>query len=429
MSLEQTFCSSPWIHMKIASNGQMKFCRWSSVTGRVTQDSPVIGDIHPLTFFQKNMSSTRQAMLDGQSLPECNDCDVMEKYGKVSGRQKQLLKTGITVKDFAKSCASSPFVSEFEKSLQQGQTDLVPLDWQIDLGNHCNSACVMCAPASSSRLASEFYRIGLIDKLPVLNWTEDSSRVDLLIDLLCKTSGLAYLHFVGGETLITPGFKKILRALMKHDFRQNITVGLTTNLTVWDAEINQMLCEFKQIHLGMSIDSMTQVNDYVRYPSDIQSVTALMNRWIELSRAQNWIPTIRTTPTALTAGELLDIYKFASTNQVGVESCNFLDEPQILRMSVLPLNIRKKISDQIKHWLQDQKIDAKAVINIRDPNHVQQSILQDAVSYVNYLENSPDETHLLPAMVQYLKKLDQSRGNCVLNYLPEYEEIFRSAGY
>jgi len=429
MSLDQAFCSSPWIHMKIASNGQMKFCRWSSITGRATQDSPVIGDIHPLTFFQKNMSSTRQAMLDGQSLPECNDCYVMEKYSKVSGRQKQLLKTGITVKDFAKSCASSPFVSEFEKSLQQGQTDLVPLDWQIDLGNHCNSACVMCAPTSSSRLASEFYRIGLIDKLPVLNWTEDSSRVDLLIDLLCKTSGLAYLHFVGGETLITPGFKKILRALMKHEFRHNITVGLTTNLTVWDPEINHMLCEFKQVNLGMSIDSMTQVNDYVRYPSNIQSVVEIMDRWIELSRAQNWIPTIRTTPTALTAGELLDIYKFASANQVGIESCNFLDEPQILRMSVLPLNIRKQISDQIKHWLQGQKLDITTVINTRDPNQVTQSILQDAVSYINYLENSPDETHQLPAMTQYLKKLDQSRGKCVLDYLPEYEEIFRSAGY
>jgi sulfatase maturation enzyme AslB (radical SAM superfamily) len=389
----------------------------------------VIGDIHPLTFFQKNMSVERQAILDGQTLPECSDCYVMEKYGKISGRQKQLLKTGITVKNFAKSCASSSFVSEFEKSLQQGHTDLVPLDWQIDLGNHCNSACVMCAPASSSRLASEFHRIGLIDRLPVLNWTEDLARVDLLIDLLSKTSGLAYLHFVGGETLITPGFKKILRALAKHDFRHNITVGLTTNLTVWDPEINHMLCEFKQIHLGMSIDSMTQVNDYVRYPSNVQSVVETMHRWIELSRTQNWIPTIRTTPTALTAGELLDIYKFALINQVGIESCNFLDEPQILRMSVLPLNIRKQISDQIKHWIQQQEFDTATVINTRDPGQVAQSILQDAVSYVNYLENSPDDTCLLPAMIQYLKKLDQSRGNCVLDYLPEYEELFTSAGY
>jgi sulfatase maturation enzyme AslB (radical SAM superfamily) len=234
---------------------------------------------------------------------------------------------------------------------------------------------------------------------------------------------------VGGETLITPGFKKILRALMKHEFRHNITVGLTTNLTVWDAEINHMLGEFKQVNLGMSIDSMTQVNDYVRYPSDIQSVTALLNRWIELSRKHNWIPTIRTTPTALTAGELLDIYKFASQSKVGIESCNFLDEPRVLRMSVLPLPIRQQISSQLQHWLQDQKVDTTTVINNRDPNHVQQSILQDAVSYVNYLDQCPDETHLLPTMMQYLKKLDQSRGNCVLDYLPEYEELFRSAGY
>jgi sulfatase maturation enzyme AslB (radical SAM superfamily) len=415
--------------MKIASNGQMKYCRWGSLTGKKTQDTAVIGDVHPLTFFQKNMSAERQAMLNGQPLDGCNNCYVMEKYHKVSGRQKQLLKTGITIENFAKSCASSPFAHEFEKSLKHGHTDLVPLDWQIDLGNHCNSACVMCAPESSSRLASEFHRIGFIDRLPVLNWTEDSSRVDMLIDLLSKTSDLAYLHFIGGETLITPGFKKILRALVKHDFCHNITIGITTNLTVWDAEINHMLGEFKQVNLGMSIDSMTQVNDYVRYPSDIQSVTALMNRWIELSRKHNWIPTIRTTPTALTAGELLAIYKFASQAEVGIESCNFLDEPQVLRMSVLPLPIRQQISDQLRYWLQDQKIDTETVINNRDPNHVQQSILQDAMSYVNYLDQCPDETHMLPDMIRYLKKLDQSRGNCVLDYLPAYEELFRSAGY
>jgi hypothetical protein len=154
-----------------------------------------------------------------------------------------------------------------------------------------------------------------------------------------------------------------------------------------------------------------------------------MNRWIELSRKQNWIPTIRTTPTALTAGELLDIYKFAAQAKVGIESCNFLDEPQILRMSVLPLSIREHISSELKHWIQQQELNEVTVINNRDPSHVQQSVLQDAVSYVNYLDQCPDETHRLPAMIQYLKKLDQSRGNCVLDYLPEYEELFRSAGY
>ena len=411
--------------MRITPNGQMKFCRWS----HMDQHTPVIGQTHPLTFFQQNMAPIREAMLAGQTLAECNDCYVMEKYGKVSGRQRQLLKTGITITDFAKSCTSSPFASEFEKSLQQGRTDLLPLDWQIDLGNHCNSACVFCSPESSSRLASEFYRIGFIDRLPVLNWTEDPQQIDTLIDLLSKTSGLAYLHFLGGETVITPGFKKILQALVKQDFRNKITVGFTTNLTVWDDEINQLLCEFKQVHLGMSIESMTRVNDYVRYPSNIQSVTETMHRWIELSRVQGWIPTIRTTPTVLTAGELLDVYKFASAAQVGIESCNFLDNPRVLRMSVLPLDMRKRISEQLKNWIENQTLNKVMVINTRDPNQTQQSILQDIVSYINYLEQSPDETHLLPDTIRYLKKLDQSRGNCVLDYLPEYEELFRSAGY
>lgn len=411
--------------MKIASTGQMKFCRWSNLD----QHTPVIGDVHPLTFFQQHMAPVRQAMLSGHTLAECNECHEMEKYGKVSGRQKQLLKTGITVPDFTKSCVSSTFASEFEKSLQQGRTDLRPLDWQIDLGNHCNSACVMCVPESSSRLAAEFHRIGFIDQLPRANWVEDSKRVDVFIDLLSQTSGLAYLHFIGGETLITPGFKRILQALVKQDFRDKITLGFTTNLTVWDEEINQLLCEFKQVHLGMSIESMTQVNDYVRYPSNIQSVTEIMNRWIELGRTQNWIPTIRTTPTALTAGELLGMYKFALANQVGIESCNFLEEPHMLRMSVLPVEVRQQISDQLKQWIQQQHVNQTQVINHRDPNQVQQSILQDLNSYVNYLDESPDETHLLPDMVRYLKKLDQSRKNSVLDYLPQYEELFRSAGY
>ena len=426
MSLEQTFCSSPWIHMKISSSGRLKYCRWS----RDEQPMIMMGDTHPLTFFQKDMASVRQAMLSGQSLDGCKNCYTMEKYGKISGRQKQLLKTGIVLTDFDKSCASSTFVSEFEKSLQQhGHTDLAPVDWQIDLGNHCNSACVMCGPASSSKLATEFYRIGFIDQLPPANWVEDPGQVDRFIDLLSNTSELAYLHFLGGETLITPGFKKILKALVKKDFRNQVTLGFTTNLTVWDEEINQLLCEFKQVHLGMSLESLTRVNDYVRYPSKIQSVIETMHRWIDLSRAQGWFPTIRTTPTALTAGELLGIYKFAVANQVGVESCNFLDEPHMLRMSVLPIDIRMKISVELKQWIQQQEISTTQVVNHRDPNQVTQSLLQDAVSYVNYLEQSPDETHFLPDMISYLKKLDQSRKNCMLDYFPVYEELFRSAGY
>jgi predicted alpha-1,2-mannosidase len=86
----------------------------------------------------------------------------MEQHDKISGRQKQLLKTGIRLEQFEKTLASSPWVAEFA---QGGTTSQVPQDWQIDLGNYCNSACIFCTPRWSSRLATEFKKIGIIEKI------------------------------------------------------------------------------------------------------------------------------------------------------------------------------------------------------------------------------------------------------------------------
>jgi hypothetical protein len=90
---------------------------------------------------------------------------------------------------------------------------------------------------------------------------------------------------------------------------------------------------------------------------------------------------------------------------------------------------RLAAADQLQTWINSQATDETKVINIRDLHHAQASAVQDAQSYVQYLTNAPDESHRLPALVEYLKKLEKSRSNSVLDYLPEYEQIFRAAGY
>jgi hypothetical protein len=77
----------------------------------------------------------------------------------------------------------------------------------------------------------------------------------------------------------------------------------------------------------------------------------------------------------------------------------------------------------------DRKNSCEQIVNIRDPNQAQQQIVQDLESYVNYLDNEPDESYRLTDLVQYLKKLESNRHNSVLDYLPQYEDLFRSAGY
>lgn len=423
MSIKKTFCPSPWFHMRINNAGCYEYCRWATKQDQTGGTS--ISDVPPDDYFQQHMSTIRDHMLSGKPMDGCAECYKMEEHGKVSGRQRQLLKVGIQLDNFVKTALSSPWINQFH----QPSDDLLPQDWQIDLENFCNSGCVFCSPESSSKLASEFKKLNIIKKSPPRNWCDDPAQLDRFITALTQSPAVKYLHFIGGETLITPAFKKILQALMDHNLHQTASIGFTTNLTVWDSEICAMLAEFREVNLGLSIECFDTVNDYARWPSDISNVTAITESWLALANTHQWLVQFRTTPTVLTVGKLLSVYDYAWQNNVPVESCNFLKNPECLRISVLPDQYRQPIIDSMKSWLTGKHVVSNQIVNIRSPEFVKAQIVQDLVSYVNYLENEIDESYRLPDCVKYLKLLDSNRKNSVLDYLPEYEQLFRSAGY
>lgn len=427
MTFESSFCSSPWFHMRINNAGNYEYCRWA---GSDNRDGTInIRDCTPQQYFQQHMAPIRQSMLDGIAVPGCSDCAQMEQHGKISGRQRQLLKIGVRTQQFEKTLASSPWVSEFANNLN-GQTQQLPQDWQIDLGNYCNSACVMCSPRSSSKIATEFFKLGIVDSLPATSWCNDPVLVDQFVNTLIKSPHLQYLHFIGGETLITPAFQYILQALVDSNLSQTLTIGFTTNLTVWDHDTIELLKHFAGVHLGMSVECFHAVNDYVRWPSQLEQVKSIAARWLDVAHSTpGWLVQIRTTPTILTISKLLSVYDFAWQHNTAVESCNFITNPAHLKPSVLPTTYRNKIIKEMKWWLEQHPSTGDTVTNVRNPGVAQAQITQDLQSYINYLETTPDESDLLPDLVQYLKLLESSRGNSILTYLPEYEELFRTAGY
>ena len=426
MTFESSFCASPWLHMRINNAGNYEYCRWAVKDDRNAGAN--IAQVTPTEYFQKHMAPVRQAMLAGETVSGCRECAQMEQHGKISGRQKQLLKIGVQTDQFAKTLASSPWVPEFATNLT-GYTDQLPQDWQIDLGNYCNSNCVMCSPHSSSRIATEFQRLGLIDQAPPSAWCNDPAMVDRFIETLGQSPHIQYLHFMGGETLITPAFARILHTLIDVGLHTSVTVGFTTNLTVWDDAIVTLLCKFKGVHLGMSVECFHNVNDYVRWPSSLAQVQTHADRWVDLAHQHNWLVQLRTTPTALSVSHLLTVYDFAWQHGIPVESCNFLTRPAHLRSSVLPASYRTKIVADMRHWLDQHPAHGTTVTNIRNPSVVREQITQDLQSYINYLETAPDESDRLPELIVYLKLLESSRNNRILTYLPEYEELFRTAGY
>lgn len=430
MSLDQYFCSSPWLHMRVNNAGVYEVCRWAD--SKNTNVEFNLATKSPVEFFQKDMAAFRVDLLNGDRNSACSRCHQMDQHRKPSGRLRQLLKVGVDYNNFDKTVKSSAFLEQFQISLQQqGHTALHPIDWQIDLGNYCNSSCVFCDPDSSSKLATEFKKLKLIESTPKKSWTQDPELLDKFIQSVCKLPNIQYMHFIGGETLITPAFKHIVKALIDNGVSNTISLGFTTNLTVWDDELINLFKQFSQIHVGLSVETMTAVNDYVRYPSQIDQVKTILDRWVSVSAENNWLVQLRITPTCLTIDSLDTVYSYAYERNIGVESCNFIANPAFMRPSVLPDTVRQSIISRLKLWVQQHRTQStdQLIVNTRDPNNAKQHIVQDAESYINYLQNEPDESHRAPALVEYLKKLESNRGNSVLDYLPQYEEFFRTAGY
>jgi len=406
--------------MRITNSGRYNYCRWADDTSNYSIDS-----IAPAEYFQQVMQPVRQTFLDGEMPPGCHTCKNMEAHGKISGRQKQLLKVGVRIEQFEKTLASSPWGSTFT----QQDCKQLPQDWQIDLGNYCNGACIFCSPAFSSRLATEWKKIGFIDQLPPANWTDDPALIQQFVNTLKQTPHIQYLHFIGGETLITPAFETIIRSLIDAGINKIATIGFTTNLSVWRDDLVDLLTQFKSVHLGFSVESFSIVNDYVRWPACLPTVFENLEKWQKVAKEHNWLMQFRTTPSCLTVHKLLPIYDYALSHNIIVESCNFLYKPEVLKPSVLPMSFRQEIIDKMQSWVDKHTIASETIVNIRNPNTVQSQLVQDLSSYVGYLKNEPDESYRLPELVSWLKRIEANRGNSILTYLPEYEELFRAVGY
>jgi MoaA/NifB/PqqE/SkfB family radical SAM enzyme len=437
--LKDSFCSSPWFHVRIDPAGRYLPCRWSShqdITGYTVENTSMSEFIN-----SDIMQGIRAKMLDGDPLKMCNSCYYQDQHNKVSGRQRQLLKSAITVDNFDKSFCSSPHWEQFEYSYQHsGKTNTTPVDLQIDLGNTCNSSCIMCAPTYSSKLAQEYKSLTQLDSTlfknypPFKNWTNDSDLVDKFVAELGKLPNIKYIHFLGGETLYLKSFYDICNRLIELDLAKNISIGTTTNCTVYSEELEHIICNFKHVHLGLSVESLNKINDYIRYPSTVEQVKSNISKFLELRSKTNLHLSLRITPTIFSIYHLDTLFELMITKGIIAESCNILAEPSCLRIELLPKELIKVSLDKINQVIEKYQLvqSDQTIINQRRDDLVDPVITQVIFEYRNFLKTLtvPNDVELeRHNLVKYIRAFEQVHKNRILDYLPEYEEFLRSYGY
>lgn len=436
---EKTFCSGPWFHIGINYDGSYAKCRWARDAFDKNENYNVSNTSIINFYNSKDMTSLRTEILTGKKSAVCETCHYEESYGKLNGRQRQLRKSAIDVDDFELTARSSPHYSEFEYSYHnQGVSRHKPNDLQVWLGNTCNSGCIMCKPLASSKLEEEYK---LLNKLnpkqfeikEITSWTKDKVQVDSIAEQICSIENLSYIHFLGGETLYDQSFYTLCDRLVETDNAKNVIVGTTTNGTIYNDKLNKYIETFKEFHLGISIESVTDLNDYIRWPGKISTILPNIEQFLlDREKNKNLYLSLRITPNIFSVAHIDKLFVFMIENKIIAESCNILFDPECLRMELLPENIRQEIIIKVKKLIDYYELSKNRVINVRVPSMIDQVTANVILDYYEFLttytppDNIEESRHDL---VSFIKTFEKSRNNCILDYLPEYEEFLRSYGY
>lgn len=388
------------------------------------------------------MNTIRSDMLAGNKQAMCETCHYEQDMDKVSGRQRQLLKSGITEKNFNNTFCNSTHFNWFAQSHNtQGQTTRYPTDLQIDLGNTCNSSCIMCKPMWSSRVQQHHAKLHKVEPdifdnpMVFKNWSDDKELVERFVNGLEQIGpDLKYVHFLGGETLYMQAFWDICNRMIDIGLADNTTIGTTTNCTVYDSRVESMIKKFKTVNLGLSIESVTPLNNYIRWPADIEVVKNNIKKYIELRKDNNLHLSLRITPNVLSIYHLDQLIDWMIENDIMAESCNIMAEPESLRMELMSEEIRSQILHKLQATISKHNMvrSTSPMINRRIQERNQQVINDIVFEYVDFIQNykQPDNiTEQRKNLVKYLVAYENMRNNNILEYLPEYEKFLRSNGY
>jgi hypothetical protein len=385
-------------------------------------------------FNSQPVKNFRNAILGDDVLPICVRCTRDEQYGNDSRRFKSNQKSAIFTKTaFEPSWQQSPGRTHFDYSINNsGATTSYPIDLHIDLGNYCNLACKMCHAEASSTIASQEVKWGIETSRPFLgqDWTRDQTVWNNFKQQLLKIPNLNQIHFMGGETLLTPRFEDLVDFMIEHK-KFDQCFSFVSNGTVYRPELMAKLSKFKRVGIEISIESLGLQNAYVRQGTDTAQVLKNIELYKSWCNESNITITIRTAPGLLSIGTYTDLLRYSLQNKFIVKS-NMVSRPQYLNIIVLPDLIKAAYLPAFDQLLDElATVNTAADYNASDPNNVLQ-VIKDQVTQCRkalLISQPNDAEQLLDQLVQHCKKWDQVYKLNAREVYPELAEIWDCHGY
>lgn len=434
MPNQDIFCNSPWYELQIYWDGGLGFC--CQEAHRIYP--PEQGSQYNIAtmsiaewFDSEPMRQARLAMFRSSRNSMCRRCYSEEDLGASSRRIRSNQKSVIFRSAFNDSYVQSPGNDKFESSrLNAGRYSGLPIDLHIDLGNYCNLACKMCRPEASSTIATQLVKWGIKSAKQYVgtDWTRNQAVWDRTIAEIAAIPNLKNIHFMGGETLITPRFEEFVDAMLVQG-RTDLCFSFVTNGTVFNPALIEKLKHFARVGIEVSIESITDHNAYQRQGTDTQVVLDNLAQYQQHTNGSNITLTIRPAISALTIGSYWTLLEYCLANKLLVKSL-IVETPAFLDPRVLPLFVRAAYKQAYLDLAQRHdldQIDHIADYNESDPNQYLR-IIKQQIDQCLALLNAEAKSGI-EQLVAHCKKWDSTYKLNAVELYPELAEIFVTNGY
>ena len=321
--LDKNFCVIPWTGFELEPNGHVRNCI-------ISKDK--IGNIYRNNIQDILQSNTKikEEMLNGKYPSSCDGCFLQEKH-----RAKDFESISSRLyyaKEIGPSISTTLFDSKNNFDLKH-----VDLRWS----NACNQACVYCHPDYSSKWATELNK-----KIP-----HDQEQIQQVKEYVFKNvKNLKNVYLAGGDPMLMKPNQEFLELLYKEN--PDVNLRINTNLSKTNTRIFEQLCKFENVHWTVSIETIEEEYEYVRYHGDW---TAFLEN----------LKVIKKLPHKISFNMLYFILNYRSLfgcinylQNLGFHNNSFVIGPLFTPPHLNILNLPKQILNQLKELLKE-KINEK----------------------------------------------------------------------
>jgi MoaA/NifB/PqqE/SkfB family radical SAM enzyme len=408
----KTFCILPWVHAATLPDGNVQLCCVSGGGSGVNLNEQTLADYWNSPY----VKDVRRRMLAGLQVQACQHCYREEAHGY---RSHRIVENEVWLRDFGEHAIGELI----NKTTGDGslRTTLQYVD--LRLGNTCNLQCVMCQPRESSRWLqtakklSELYQNQELKNEAKRQLSIDASRFEwhrryeFWKNLKILLPNIKRIILAGGEPFLIQEQLAFVKSCCELGEASHIRLRYHTNGTVFPAELAIYWSQFERVHFVISLDGIGDVANYVRYPSKWGEIEDNIRRFDSL--ADNTYTSFLFTVHALNIYRIPEVLEWANSSGLRTRTrvsniqdyvgTSLVHNPRYQDIRVLPNDYKQAVTKKFEEYMHTNMAGQAT----------------DKLAGILSFMNATDCSHLLPALVEYTKALDITRGTSFAQTFPE----------